>query len=169
MPGRKYTLEERLEVVMHYLASDEGYRLNSARFNVPRTQVRIWVEAYDAYGEEGLRPRDKSVSIDPEIRIEAVKVVLSGQMSRTKAAKKFNVAGASPVAKWIKVFNEQGEEGLRSLKVGTKSVSYMAEHPELIEASEERSKEQQIHELGRKVKRLELRILYLQKLKALVR
>ncbi len=45
MPGRKYTLEERLEVVMHYLASDEGYRLTSARFNVPRTRVRIWVAA----------------------------------------------------------------------------------------------------------------------------
>ncbi|MWT36837.1 hypothetical protein GP938_32460 [Escherichia coli] len=45
----------------------------------------------------------------------------------------------------------------------------MAEHPELIEAAEERSKEQRILELERKVKRLELRILYLQKLKALVR
>ncbi|AKL32700.1 DNA-binding protein (plasmid) [Klebsiella oxytoca] len=169
MSGRKYTLEERLEVVMHYLASDEGYRLTSARFNVPRTQVRIWVAAYDAYGEEGLKPRDKGVSIDPEIRIEAVKAVLSGQISQTQAATKFNVAGASSVAKWLKVYKEQGEEGLRSLKVGTKRVSYMAEHPELIEAAEERSKEQRILELESKVKRLELRILYLQKLKALVR
>jgi len=104
-----------------------------------------------------------------EIRIEAVKAVLSGQISQTQAATKFNVAGASSVAKWLKVYKEQGEEGLRSLKVGTKRVSYMAEHPELIEAAEERSKEQRILELERKVKRLELRILYLQKLKALVR
>ncbi|WP_313361240.1 helix-turn-helix domain-containing protein, partial [Mixta calida] len=47
--------QERLEVVMHYLVSDEGYRLTSARFNILRIQVRIWVAAYDAYGEEGLR------------------------------------------------------------------------------------------------------------------
>lgn len=94
---------------------------------------------------------------------------ISGQISQTQAATKFNVAGASSVAKWLKVYKEQGEEGLRSLKVGTKRVSYMAEHPELIEAAEERSKEQRIHELERKVKRLELRIIYLQKLKALVR
>lgn len=45
----------------------------------------------------------------------------------------------------------------------------MAEYPELIEAADGRSKEQRILELERKVKRLELRILYLQKLKALVR
>lgn len=47
MSRRKYTFEQRLEVVMHYLATDEGYRLTSARFNVPRTQVRLWVAAYD--------------------------------------------------------------------------------------------------------------------------
>ncbi|MBR8599432.1 transposase, partial [Klebsiella pneumoniae subsp. pneumoniae] len=51
MSRRKYTFQQRLEVVMHYFATDEGYRLTSARFNVPRTQVRIWVAAYDAYGE----------------------------------------------------------------------------------------------------------------------
>ncbi|KAF1370091.1 helix-turn-helix domain-containing protein [Yokenella regensburgei] len=83
MPGRKYTLEVRLEVVMHYFASDEGYRLTSARIDIPRTQVRIWVAAYDAYDEEGLKPTDKGVSIYPEIRIEAVKAVLSGQISLT--------------------------------------------------------------------------------------
>ncbi|HFG1024630.1 TPA: helix-turn-helix domain-containing protein, partial [Klebsiella pneumoniae] len=93
MSRRKYTFEQRLEVVMHYLATDEGYRLTSARFNVPRTQVRLWVAAYDVYGEEGLKPRDKGVSIDPEIRVEAVKAVLTGQISQTQAAAKFNVAG----------------------------------------------------------------------------
>lgn len=41
MSRRKYTFQQRLEVVMHYFATDEGYRLTSARFNVPRTQVRI--------------------------------------------------------------------------------------------------------------------------------
>jgi transposase len=40
MSRRKYTFEQRLEVVMHYFASDEGYRMTSARFNIPRTQVK---------------------------------------------------------------------------------------------------------------------------------
>ncbi|HHA2302458.1 TPA: IS3 family transposase [Enterobacter asburiae] len=167
MPGRKYSFEERLQVVMHYFASDEGYRLTSTRFNVPRTQVRIWVAAYQAHGEEGLKPRDKGISIDPEIRIEAVKAVLSGQISRTQAATKFNVSGAASIGKWVKVFHEDGEEGLRSLKVGTKRASYMAAHPELAEAAEERSKARRIHELERKVKFLELRILYLPKAESL--
>ena len=55
MSRRKYSFEERLKVVMHYFASDEGYRLTFARFNIPRTQVRIWVTAYGTHSEEGLR------------------------------------------------------------------------------------------------------------------
>lgn len=165
MSRRKYTFEERLEVVMHYFASDEGYRLTSARFNVPRTQVRIWVAAYDTHGEEGLRPRDKGVSIDPDIRVEAVKAVLSGQISQNQVATKFNLAGAASVGKWMKVFKEHGEEGLRSLKIGKKRAPHMTENPE---ATLERSRAQRIHELEKRIKFLELRILYLQKLKALV-
>lgn len=49
MTKRKYTFEQRLEVVMHYFATDDGYRITSARFNVPRTQVRMWVAAYDGF------------------------------------------------------------------------------------------------------------------------
>lgn len=169
MSRRKYTFEQRLEVVMHYLATDEGYRLTSARFNVPRTQVRLWVAAYDVYGEEGLKPRDKGVSIDPEIRVEAVKAVLTGQISQTQAAAKFNVAGAASVGKWMKVFSEHGEQGLRSLRVGKKRALHMIDDPVALEVALERSKDKHIQELERKVRSLELRVLYLKKLKALVR
>ncbi|EPJ0509479.1 IS3 family transposase [Klebsiella quasipneumoniae] len=167
MSRRKYTFQQRLEVVMHYFATDEGYRLTSARFNVPRTQVRIWVAAYDAYGEEGLKPRDKGVSIDPDIRVEAVKAVLTGQISQTQAAAKFNVAGSASVGKWMKVFSEHGEEGLRSLRIGKKRALHMIDDPVALEAALERSKDKRIQDLEQKVRRLELRILYLKKFESL--
>ena len=169
MTKRKYTFEQRLEVVMHYFATDDGYRITSARFNVPRTQVRMWVAAYDAYGEEGLRPRDKGVSIDPEIRIEAVNAVLSGQISRCQAATKYKLAGSASISRWIDVFDKHGEEGLRSLRLGKKRTPEMLDDPLAVEAAREQSKDKRIQELERKVRFLELRVLYLQKLKASVR
>lgn len=169
MTKRKYTFEQRLEVVMHYFATDDGYRITSARFNVPRTQVRMWVAAYDAYGEEGLRPRDKGVSIDPEIRIEAVNAVLSGQISRCQAATKYKLAGSASISRWIDVFDKHGEEGIRSLRVGKKRTPEMLDDPLAVEAAREQSKDKRIQELERKVRFLELRVLYLQKLKASVR
>ena len=169
MTKRKYTFEQRLELVMHYFATDDGYRITSARFNVPRTQVRMWVAAYDAYGEEGLRPRDKGVSIDPEIRIEAVNAVLSGQISRCQAATKYKLAGSASISRWIDVFDKHGEEGLRSLRLGKKGTPEMLDDPLAVEAAREQSKDKRIQELERKVRFLELRVLYLQKLKASVR
>lgn len=169
MTKRKYTFEQRLEVVMHYFATDDGYRITSARFNVPRTQVRMWVAAYDAYGEEGLRPRDKGVSIDPEIRIEAVNAVLSGQISRCQAATKYKLAGSASISRWIDVFDKHGEERLRSLRLGKKRTPEMLDDPLAVEAAREQSKDKRIQELERKVRFLELRVLYLQKLKASVR
>ncbi|HBR2013835.1 IS3 family transposase [Klebsiella michiganensis] len=167
MSRRKYTFQQRLEVVMHYFTTDEGYRLTSARFNVPRTQVRLWVAAYDAYGEEGLKPRDKGVSIDPDIRVEAVKAVLTGKISQMQAAAKFNVAGSASVGKWMKVFSEHGEEGLRSLRVGKKRALHMIDDPVALETALERSKDKRIQELEQKVRRLELQILYLKKFESL--
>ncbi|MBZ6673256.1 IS3 family transposase [Klebsiella pneumoniae] len=167
MSRRKYTFKQRLEVVMHYFTTDEGYRLTSARFNVPRTQVRLWVAAYDAYGEEGLKPRDKGVSIDPDIRVEAVKAVLTGKISQTQAAAKFNVAGSASVGKWMKVFSEHGEEGLRSLRVGKKRALHMIDDPVALETALERSKDKRIQELEQKVRRMELQILYLKKFESL--
>ncbi|AOP93942.1 DNA-binding protein [Enterobacter roggenkampii] len=169
MSRRKYTFEQRLAVVMHYFTTNEGYRLTSARFNVPRTQVRLWVAAYDSYGEEGLKPRDKGVSIDPDIRVEAVRAVLTGKISQTQAAAKFKVAGAASIGKWMKVFSEHGEEGLRSLRVGKKRSPHMIDDPAVLEEALERSKDKRIQELERRVRFLELRVLYLKKLKALVR
>lgn len=168
MSKRRYSFEHRLEVVMHYFTTEEGYRLTAARFNVPRTQVRMWVAAYDAHGEEGLKPRDKGVSVEPDIRVAVVKAVLEGRMSYNQVAVKFKIAGSGVVAKWLKIYNDHGEEGLRSLRVGKKRAYHMAENPEAYEAALELSKDRRINELENKVKNLELRIHYLKKLKASV-
>ena len=76
MSKPKYPFEKRLEVVNHYFTTDDGYRIISARFGVPRTQVRTWVALYEKHGEKGLIPKPKGVSADPELRIKVVKAVI---------------------------------------------------------------------------------------------
>ncbi len=61
MSKPKYPFEKRLEVVNHYFTTDDGYRIISARFGVPRTQVRTWVALYEKHGEKGLIPKPKGV------------------------------------------------------------------------------------------------------------
>ena len=94
MSKPKYPFEKRLEVVNHYFTTDDGYRIISARFGVPRTQVRTWVALYEKHGEKGLIHKPKGVSADPELRIKVVKAVIEQHMSLNQAAAHFMLAGS---------------------------------------------------------------------------
>lgn len=102
MSKPKYPFEKRLEVVNHYFTTDDGYRIISARFGVPRTQVRTWVALYEKHGEKGLIPKPKGVSADPELRIKVVKAVIEQHMSLNQAAAHFMLAGSGSVARWLR-------------------------------------------------------------------
>ena len=94
MSKPKYPFEKRLEVVNHYFTTDDGYRIISARFGVPRTQGRTWVALYEKHGEKGLIPKPKGVSADPELRIKVVKAVIEQHMSLNQAAAHFKLVYA---------------------------------------------------------------------------
>ncbi len=68
---------------------------------------------------KGLIPKPKGVSADPELRIKVVKAVIEQHMSLNQAAAHFMLAGSGSVARWLKVYEERGEAGLRALKIGT--------------------------------------------------
>lgn len=167
MSKPKYPFEKRLEVVNHYFTTDDGYRIISARFGVPRTQVRTWVALYEKHGEKGLIPKPKGVSADPELRIKVVKAVTEQQMSLNQAAAHFMLAGSGSVAKWLKVYEEHGEAGLRALRIGTKRNITMSVDPEKAALALELSKDRRIENIERQVRFLEMRLTYLKKLKAL--
>ncbi|MGK2650440.1 helix-turn-helix domain-containing protein, partial [Escherichia coli] len=138
MSKPKYPFEKRLEVVNHYFTTDDGYRIISARFGVPRTQVRTWVALYEKHGEKGLIPKPKGVSADPELRIKVVKAVIEQHMSLNQAAAHFMLAGSGSVARWLKVYEERGEAGLRALKIGTKRNIAISVDPEKAASALER-------------------------------
>ena len=48
------------------------------------------------------------------------KAVIEHHMSLNQAAAHFMLAGSGSVARWLKVYEERGEAGLRALKIGTK-------------------------------------------------
>jgi transposase len=77
------------------------------------------------------------------------------------------LSGSGLVAKWLKVYEEHGEEGLRSLKVGTKRNRVGTDDPEKAALILECSKDRRIEDLERQVSFLEMRLTYLKKLKAL--
>ena len=106
-------------------------------------------------------------SADPELRIKVVKAVIEQHMSLNQAAAHFMLAGSGSVARWLKVYEERGEAGLRALKIGTKRNIAISVDPEKAASALELSKDRRIEDLERQVRFLETRLMYLKKLKAL--
>ncbi|EQW88927.1 hypothetical protein G914_03948, partial [Escherichia coli UMEA 3139-1] len=77
------------------------------------------------------------------------------------------LAGSGSVARWLKVYEERGEAGLRALKIGTKRNIAISVDPEKAASALELSKDRRIEDLERQVRFLETRLMYLKKLKAL--
>jgi transposase len=73
----------------------------------------MWTAAYDAYGEEGLRPRIRAYQ-STRYQSEAVHAVLSGQLSQNQAATKFKIAGPH-CWEWMKVFMSMERKGFALL------------------------------------------------------
>ena len=88
-------------------------------------------------------------------------------MSLNQAAAHFMLAGSGSVARWLKVYEERGEAGLRALKIGTKRNIAISVDPEKAASGLELSKDRRIEDLERQVRFLETRLMYLKKLKAL--
>lgn len=54
MPGRKTTLEERVEIVCYCLANGKDYDLAINTYHISYQQVYSWVRKYQDFGLEGL-------------------------------------------------------------------------------------------------------------------
>lgn len=57
MAKRNTTLEERIEIVRACLAGGKNYREGAEQHQVSYTQLRQWVQKYEAKGIEGLVDR----------------------------------------------------------------------------------------------------------------
>lgn len=86
IPGRKTTLDERINIVSHCLANDRNYELSARTHSVSYQQVYSWVKKYDAYGLDGLldgrgRHRDPA-RMDPLERAEYENKILQDKITR---------------------------------------------------------------------------------------
>ncbi len=82
-------------------------------------------------------------------------------MSLNQAAAHFMLAGSGSVARWLKVYEERGEAGLRALKIGTKETLQYQLIQKKRHSALELSKDRRIEDLERQVRFLETRLVYL--------
>ncbi len=159
----KYTFEEKCEAVQRIL---DGMSIGeSARImGVTRAQVQRWLHLYENHGWEPLR--NGGASYDGDFKVMVVEYMHSNSLSCVSAAAYFGIKSDSHVAKWERIYYEEGPEGLLKKKPrgrppkGMGKKKTVSQKKELSEATKE--------DLIAEVQRLRMENEYLKKLRALV-
>ena len=119
----KYKTEFKMKVVKEYLEGNIGYKELAKKYSIPdHSTVRIWVNAYESQGYEGLKVSRKNNSYSLDLKLNVVDLYLTGEMSYQSLANEFKINNPSIIARWVKEFREEGIEGLKSKKRGRPSI-----------------------------------------------
>lgn len=156
----KYSHEFKLKVVKYYLEKNVGFVETANHFGIPnKSPVQRWVRKYQEHGASGLiRNYHK---YDGKFKQNVVEYMHANHLSLLETAINFNLAGDYVVAKWERIYYEEGPQGLYIERRGrSRNMSSKPRKKKLSKEVEE--------DLIDEVQRLRMENAYLKKLQALV-
>ncbi|MEQ3496400.1 transposase, partial [Enterococcus cecorum] len=78
----KYSYEFKKQVVNAYLNGEGGYTYLANKFGIPSdNKVKLWVDNYNAFGDEGLKRSRKKDFYSFEKKLSIVELYLSSEIS----------------------------------------------------------------------------------------
>lgn len=117
----KYSFEFKKQVVNAYLNGEGGYTYLANKFGIPSdNQVKLWVDNYNAFGDEGLKRSRKKDFYSFEKKLSIVELYLSSEISYQDLALQEGITNPSMITNWVSRFRAAGPDALRPRKKGRK-------------------------------------------------
>lgn len=154
----KYDFAFKYSVVKQVLENDRSYAEAARENGLSKSDVRKWVEVYQAHGVSGLKK--KRTSYTGQFKQMVVEDMRNNHLSRLETAAKYNLGNHHVVDKWERIYLENGAEGLYIERRGKTAIGRKARPPKLDKQIEE--------DLIAENQRLRAEVDYLKKLNALV-
>ncbi len=115
----KYSFEFKLKIVQEYLKGKRGYIYLSEKYNMPSfTPIRRWVNAYNAFGQEGLKRKQQRDNYSFEFKKNVVELYLSTEMSYLELAINAGMNNPTLISRWVNDYRIVGLDGLKPKKRG---------------------------------------------------
>lgn len=160
--GTIYSYEFKLKAVKDYLGGSLGYILvarNNEMLSV--SPLKRWVNAYKTLGPDGLRKQPPVKDYPVHFKVDVLNFMEQTGASYQETANEFKMVNPNLIGYWLRVFREDGLEGL-SRKSGGALMSKI-ETKKTYQVKKELSREKQ---LERDNELLRLEISYLKKFNA---
>jgi len=166
---QKYTFEEKMKVVQAHIDGEGGYKALRAKFGLASSQlVRNWVKCYQAYGEEGLRAKKKQKKYPVQMKLDAIELYLTTNMSLRDVSVHFQIRDPAVTARWLTEYREQGIAGLS--RAGGKSAKMSKDKRSKNDRTiPDPADSERIKELEQQVRLLQIENTYLKELRRLRR
>ena len=117
----KYSFEFKKQVVNAYLNGEGGYTYLANKFGIPSdNNVKLWVDNYNAFGDEGLKRSRKKDFYSFEKKLSIVELYLSSEILYQDLALQEGITNPSMITNWVSRFRAAGPDALRPRKKGRK-------------------------------------------------
>jgi len=105
MQRRKYTVEQKLELIDKYVKSGLGAKSFGKANGLAEMTVLRWIEQYKRLGVNGLKRPKHAQTYSATLKHQAVIAYILGQWPATKVLKHFNIRSISQLEDWVRQYN----------------------------------------------------------------
>ena len=117
----KHSFEFKKKVVLEYLDGKGGMQYLSKKYGLGSdSQLLKWINAYNAFGDEGLMRSRKQTKYSFEKKISVVELYLSSEISYQDLAIQEGINNPSMIANWVNRFRAAGPDALKTRRKGRK-------------------------------------------------
>ncbi len=115
----KYSFEFKKKVVDSYLNGEGGYEHLANIYGIPAfSKVKLWVDNYKAFGDEGLKRSRNHNKYSFEKKLFIVKLYLTGEISYQDLAIQEGITTPALISDWVKRYRIAGPDALKPKKKG---------------------------------------------------
>lgn len=121
MSEKKLNALEKFAIVQEIVNGQIGVKAAVRKFGLNKSTLVKWCHRYHLYGIEGLEIRSQNRSYSADLKMQAVKDYLDGNLSQYQIIDKYKIASRTQLANWIKKYNSHSS--LRAYTGGTTAMT----------------------------------------------
>ncbi len=164
----KYSYEFKKKIVTEYLNGNSGYQYLAKKYNVPnKKQVRVWVNAYKEFGDEGLKRSREKKKYSFEFKLHVVELYLTTEVSYLELALSVGMNNPGLITKWVNDYRIAGPDALRPKKKGRKPKVAKPKKNTAPQTEKEKADAEYLRQLEEENLRLRIENAYLKELRRL--
>lgn len=173
----KYSYELKKKIVEEYLSGKTSYQALAMKYNIEKSALRLWVNNYKHFGDEGLMRSRNNREYSVEFKLEAITRYETSECSYRQLALELGLTNPSMITNWRRQYREKGIEGLRPHKRGRpvtknkdrKQTRKPLNKSEPLDASTREALENRIKELEAENEKLTIQKMFWEQLRSLER